>query len=134
MGDVEVEITPPDGPPSTFEASVGEWQHRKAMIALAPRTKGPEHSRLLEPLADHGLAASFDHTRADEEVLLAEFGIAHAVGASLEASASVRISSTTSGLVEDGSKRGYQLCGSSPYRAAAHAGESGSKLSGSLRH
>src|ERR1700733_12949999 len=40
---------------------------------------GPEHSRLFETRADHSLASSFNHTRADKQVLAAKFGITHAL-------------------------------------------------------
>src|ERR1022692_2017315 len=45
---------------------------------------GPEHSRLLEAEANDRLAASLDHAGADEQMLPAELGIAHASGVSLE--------------------------------------------------
>src|SRR5271165_6189650 len=38
---------------------------------------GPEHAGLFQAGANDGLAASLDHTGADEEVLLAELGVAH---------------------------------------------------------
>jgi hypothetical protein len=40
---------------------------------------GPEHSRLFETRADHRLASSFNHTRANKQVLAAKFGITHAL-------------------------------------------------------
>src|SRR6266581_618108 len=45
---------------------------------------GPEHSRLFEARADDGLASSFDHTRANKQVLAAKLGITHPLGISLE--------------------------------------------------
>jgi hypothetical protein len=46
----------------------------------------PEHSRLLEPGADKGLAGGFDDARADEKALSAEVWISHAVLVFLEVS------------------------------------------------
>src|SRR5207302_314146 len=45
---------------------------------------GPEHSRLFEARADDGLASSFDHPRANKQVLAAKLGITHPLGISLE--------------------------------------------------
>src|SRR6266849_7245093 len=45
---------------------------------------GPEHSRLFETRAYHGLASSFDHTRANKQVLAAKLGITHPRCISLE--------------------------------------------------
>ncbi len=45
---------------------------------------GPEHAGLFESRADHGLAASFDYTGANEEMLTAELRVAHAIGISLK--------------------------------------------------
>jgi len=55
------------------------------MIALAPRTVQNTlacvpQSGLFAVGTDYGLAASFDDTGADEQVLTTEFGIAHALG------------------------------------------------------
>lgn len=44
----------------------------------------PEHAGLLEPGADHGLAAGFDDTRANKEVLFTKLGVAHTLGVSLK--------------------------------------------------
>src|SRR6266446_6045029 len=59
------------------------------MIAAQPQDRvgspdGPEHSRLFETRAYHGLASSFDHTRANKQVLAAKLGIAHPRCISLE--------------------------------------------------
>src|ERR1700680_4665112 len=45
---------------------------------------GPEHSRLFEARADDRLASSFDHTRANKQVLAAKLGITHPLCISLE--------------------------------------------------
>src|SRR5882724_4384510 len=70
----------------------------------------PEHPRLFEAGTDHGLAASFDDSRADKEVLEAKLGIAHALGISFKV---VRLGAN---LVDhfgicgnDGTKCEYQL-------------------------
>ena len=47
-------------------------------------TDCPEHPGLFQTGANYGLAARFDNARADEELLLAEFGVTHARGVSLE--------------------------------------------------
>jgi len=39
----------------------------------------PEHSRSLEAGADHGLAAGFDHTRPNKQMLAAKLRVAHAL-------------------------------------------------------
>src|SRR5260370_6244585 len=38
---------------------------------------GPEHSRLFETRADHRLASSLNHARANKQVLAAKFRITH---------------------------------------------------------
>src|SRR2546426_11562608 len=45
---------------------------------------GPEHSRLFEARADDRLASSFDHTRANKQVLAAKLGITHPLCISLQ--------------------------------------------------
>jgi len=37
-------------------------------------TDGPEHAGLFQAGADYGSAAGFDHTGADEKMLISEFG------------------------------------------------------------
>ena len=70
----------------------------------------PEHAGLFEARADHGLAARLDHTGANEEVLAAERGIAHAVCLRLEV---IRLDTDllddfgVGGM--DGAKRAHQL-------------------------
>src|ERR1039457_1175972 len=70
----------------------------------------PEHAGLFETRADYGLAAGFDDTRADEQMLCAEFGIAHALGIFLKVVGlnadlfrQLRIGRN------DGTKRGHQI-------------------------
>ena len=53
-------------------------------MAFAPRTVQNTfacvpHAGLLETGTDYGLAARLDHTRADEKVLSAKLGVAHAL-------------------------------------------------------
>ena len=43
-------------------------------------THRPEHTRPLAARTDHGLAASFDDARTDEQVLAAELGVLHTLG------------------------------------------------------
>src|ERR1700674_5983500 len=45
---------------------------------------GPEHARLFETRADYCLASSFDHTRANKQMLAAKLGIAHTLCISFE--------------------------------------------------
>ena len=45
---------------------------------------GPEHAGLFEAGADDGFAASLHDPRADEQVLAAELGVAHARGVGLK--------------------------------------------------
>lgn len=52
-------------------------------MALAPPNR-PEHAGLLDAGTDDSLTAGFDHTRADREVLAAEFWVAHALCVSLK--------------------------------------------------
>jgi hypothetical protein len=40
----------------------------------------PEHARLFAAGPDDGFAVGFDDTGADEQMLAAEFGVAHALG------------------------------------------------------
>ena len=42
--------------------------------------RGPEHAGLFEAVGDDRLAAGFDHTGANEQVLFAELGVVHASG------------------------------------------------------
>src|SRR5712691_5558628 len=42
----------------------------------------PEHTRSFQAGSDHGLAASFNHARANEEPFSAKFRIVHAAGVS----------------------------------------------------
>src|ERR1039458_7274572 len=44
----------------------------------------PEHAGLFETRADYGFAAGFDDARADEQMLGAECGVAHALGVFLK--------------------------------------------------
>ena len=43
-------------------------------------THGPEHARLFEAVSDDRLAAGFDNTGANEQMLFAELGIVHTSG------------------------------------------------------
>src|ERR1044071_9335055 len=45
---------------------------------------GPEHAGLLAARTNQAFASSFDDTRADEQMLSAEFGVTHALGVVLE--------------------------------------------------
>src|SRR5947208_12565199 len=45
---------------------------------------GPYHARLFDTRADYCLASSFDHTRANKQMLAAKLGIAHTLCISFE--------------------------------------------------
>ena len=60
----------PGGPPSVLKAAV-EVTAPESQDGIGA-AHGPEHAGLFEALSDDGLAAGFDNTGADEQVLLAE--------------------------------------------------------------
>src|ERR1700676_602501 len=73
-------------------------------------SNGPKHAGAFEAGTHHGFASGFDHAGAYEQVLLAEFGIAHTFGTPFEVVASIRTAAANSGF--SGGQRpqfGYQL-------------------------
>src|ERR1700723_1470236 len=71
---------------------------------------GPEHSRLFETRAGHRLASSFNHTRANKQVLAAKFGITHPLSIPREAIGLGANLLVQGGLADvDGPERAYQF-------------------------
>ena len=68
VGDVEVEIRPPGGPPSKPAVEMAASQGDDSVASA----NGPKHSRVLEARADHGHATGIGHPRAGKRLLTAE--------------------------------------------------------------
>src|SRR5690242_17879323 len=65
----------PSALPVIFKAAVEMTAAQTKNCVGSPYS--PEHSRSLEAGADHSLAAGFDHTRPNKQMLAAKFRIAH---------------------------------------------------------
>ena len=78
MSGVSVQAIFPEGVEATTGPNAAQGQH------VFGSRSAPKHAGLLEPGTDHSFAASFNHAGANEQVLFAEFGIAHAIPVAVE--------------------------------------------------